>query len=87
MYENQAYSGHTGWVKCVAWHPTNSYSFLSASYDGSIKVWDLRSRMPLHTLSNKEDNDKILDLQWVDNKEFVTGGADSTLRFYRYRSA
>ncbi|KAH8822774.1 hypothetical protein DL96DRAFT_1619182 [Flagelloscypha sp. PMI_526] len=34
---------HSAWVQNVRWHPTRTEQFLSASLDGSVKLWDLRS--------------------------------------------
>ncbi len=54
---------HTGWVSSLSWHPKNPYLFLSGSYDGSVKLWDLRSQIPLHSLSEIH-NDKVLCVGW-----------------------
>ncbi|OQR73303.1 pleiotropic regulator 1-like [Tropilaelaps mercedesae] len=35
-------SGHTGWVRCVAFDPTNEW-FCTGSNDRIIKIWDLAS--------------------------------------------
>jgi ribosome biogenesis protein YTM1 len=80
------YTSHTGWVSAVRWHPTNSQLLLSASYDNSLKLWDIRSKSPLHTLPNQH-SDKIMCLEWVDDYTFVSGGADSTLKFYTFSGA
>ncbi|KAH1080687.1 hypothetical protein J1N35_020448 [Gossypium stocksii] len=36
--------GHTGSVKCLSSHPTNSDLVLSGSRDGSFAIWDLRCK-------------------------------------------
>eukprot|EP00884_Botryococcus_braunii_P014113 jgi/Botrbrau1/22702/Bobra.0132s0041.1 len=51
----KAFSSHKGWVVGVAWRPGNSQQFGSASHDGTIKLWDIRSGVPLHTLSDHKD--------------------------------
>ncbi|CAI5495284.1 unnamed protein product [Closterium sp. Naga37s-1] len=35
--------GHTDWISSLAWSPSNPLHLLSSSYDGSLKIWDLRS--------------------------------------------
>lgn len=36
--------GHTGAVSNVAWNPTKDYEVASCSTDGTVKVWDIRSK-------------------------------------------
>ena len=33
---------HSAWVQNVRWHPLYGNTFLSASIDGCVKVWDMR---------------------------------------------
>ncbi|KAF1791562.1 WD40 repeat, conserved site [Phytophthora cactorum] len=52
-------------------------------YDGTAKVWDARSTIPLHTVIAHEG--KLLDLSWRNQDEsvaFVTGGDDKKLNFF-----
>jgi WD40 repeat protein len=36
--------GHTAALTCGRWHPTDSNVFLTASFDSTIKVWDINNR-------------------------------------------
>ncbi|CAI7897872.1 unnamed protein product, partial [Closterium sp. NIES-53] len=47
--------GHTDWISSLAWSPSNPLHLLSSSYDGSLKIWDLRSTVPLHTVKAHSD--------------------------------
>ncbi|KAG6812628.1 hypothetical protein H0H92_001711 [Tricholoma furcatifolium] len=38
----RTYSEHATWVQNVRWHPTARGQLLSASLDGTVKLWDLR---------------------------------------------
>ncbi|XVE67875.1 hypothetical protein DITRI_Ditri09bG0023100 [Diplodiscus trichospermus] len=38
-------TGHTGSVKCLSSHPTNSDLVISGSRDGSFAIWDLRCKV------------------------------------------
>ncbi|GMI67083.1 hypothetical protein like AT3G27640 [Hibiscus trionum] len=38
-------TGHTGSVKCLSSHPTNSDLVVSGSRDGSFAIWDLRCKI------------------------------------------
>ncbi|KAJ8571480.1 hypothetical protein ON010_g5355 [Phytophthora cinnamomi] len=81
----RTFRSHKEWVSSVAWHPdstTNEHLFVSGGYDGTAKVWDARSTIPLHTVNAHEG--KLLDLSWrnQDNVAFVTGGEDKKLNFF-----
>jgi regulatory associated protein of mTOR len=39
----RTFSEHTSWIQKIRPNPTNSHQFLSASLDGEVKLWDLRS--------------------------------------------
>jgi len=77
----QTFSSHKGWVSSVSCHPTNGGLFLSGSYDNTLKLWDMRSTVPLHTL--KSHKDKILTVGWKDEKRMISGGADNMLRTHK----
>eukprot|EP00887_Chlorella_sp_A99_P000459 scaffold17.g459.t1 len=75
----RALASHTGWVAALAWHPTSPHHLVSASHDGTAKLWDLRASVPLHTLGPAPD--KLLCTTWVAGGAAVaTGGADCQLR-------
>jgi WD40 repeat protein len=57
----------------------------SASYDGKVKLWDLRSSIPLHTIS--AHSDKALSVAFHPNAAgvstcLVSGGADKQLQVH-----
>merc|ERR1711916_416981 len=41
---------HEAWVTDVQWSPTKPHLLASASQDRTVKLWDVRSTVPLHTL-------------------------------------
>lgn len=53
---------HKGWVTAVAWHPETAHMLASSSHDGTVKIWDVRSSVPLFTL--KAHKDKALCVSW-----------------------
>lgn len=58
-----------------------AHHLATASYDGSIRLWDLRSTVPLATLTGHSD--KALCVSWLAGSgSVVSGGADCTLRLY-----
>ncbi|KAL1424657.1 hypothetical protein MTO96_019949 [Rhipicephalus appendiculatus] len=50
------YSSHLGWVSSVHWAPESAHHFVSGSYDGFMKHWDVRSpKAPLYDMTGHED--------------------------------
>ncbi|MCO5608005.1 hypothetical protein L7F22_062208 [Adiantum nelumboides] len=43
-------ASHKAWITACKWHRHSRNHILSASHDGSIKLWDLRSKIPLQTV-------------------------------------
>ncbi|KAI8816290.1 WD40-repeat-containing domain protein [Fimicolochytrium jonesii] len=75
-------ASHTNWVSSVRWSPSSAYTFASASYDGTIKVWDIRSTKPLYTLAaGGEETAKVLSVDWVEGY-LLSGGEDAQLRVW-----
>lgn len=74
---------HLGWVSGVSFSPSNPHQLVSSSYDNSIKVWDLRSSLPLHTV--KAHDDKALCVEWAADEIVLSGGADKQLRACKVR--
>jgi ribosome biogenesis protein len=41
---------HKEWISNVKWSYSDPYQIVSTSYDGTIKLWDIRSTVPLYTI-------------------------------------
>uniref|UniRef100_A0A7S1BEK6 NLE domain-containing protein n=1 Tax=Corethron hystrix TaxID=216773 RepID=A0A7S1BEK6_9STRA len=48
---------HRAYVSSVDWSPLRPHVLASTSHDGTTKVWDVRSPLPLHTLRPASDVD------------------------------
>jgi len=101
---------HKGWVTGVSWSRerllsskfysqaflTSAYLLASSSHDGTIKLWDIRAKVPLHTMVAHPDS-KALCIDWhggcvvififIDFKHLLlprshllSGGADCKLQ-------
>lgn len=46
----RTFLSHTSHIHDIAWHPTSEHHLITASIDKTLKLWDLRSTVPLHTL-------------------------------------
>ncbi|KAH7425077.1 hypothetical protein KP509_11G038700 [Ceratopteris richardii] len=73
-------SSHNAWISACKWHSSSSHHIFSASYDGSIKLWDLRSKIPLLTIDAHKG--KVLSADWWNKDSIVSGGTDSLLQIF-----
>jgi WD40 repeat protein len=56
--------------------------FLSGSYDGTVKLWDLRNEeTALSTMKHKDaaatDDYKVFAVEWNGASHIISGGSDS----------
>lgn len=86
----RTFQSHKQWVSAVTWRDdSNEHVFASSSYDGTVKVWDIRSSIPLHTVAAHKG--KAFDVAWgtqphstSDNLMLLaSGGEDKELKLYR----
>jgi ribosome biogenesis protein YTM1 len=69
-------------VSSVRWSPTDPFVLASTSHDGTLKVWDIRSYLPLHTVNavnNKKSGEKALCLAFGDGIIY-SGGSDCVVK-------
>jgi len=76
--DNTFRPSHKAWVSSVKWSQSNAYQLASTSHDGTIKVWDIRSSTPLHTVRTFPKEEKGLSLLWLPSTE----GEDSKHTIY-----
>ncbi len=73
----QMLTSHQNWVTDVSWHPLSPHAqFASSSQDNTGKVWDLRSPLPLFTLTSH--NERVLCVDWAGVAE---NGSTTPTRF------
>lgn len=74
---------HKAWVSAVQWSPKDPFILASSSHDGSLKIWDIRSTLPLHTVRTHPKDEKALCLAYGDGGLIYTGGTDCTVKQYQ----
>jgi len=75
----KSFRSHTSSAYCVQWHPTQEFCLISGGYDNTVKVWDIRSKTCMYTITNSH-TDKVLSLTWINENLFASGSADSTIK-------
>ncbi|KAM7519528.1 hypothetical protein LguiB_018490 [Lonicera macranthoides] len=71
------FSSNTSWISACKWHDKSWFHLLSASYDGKVMLWDLRTAWPVTVIDSHKD--KVLCADWWKGDSVVSGGVDSKL--------
>lgn len=74
------FKSHQNWVSKVVW--INENVFVSGSYDGSSKSWNIGTDIPLSTLSQKDE--KILTVAYDEQKRVSIGGSGNEIHHYEF---
>lgn len=80
---------HTAWVSDLRWSPTRPHVLATTSHDGTVKMWDVRSSLPLFTMRPQPKDHKSLCLAFAGDGDdaktdaaLFSGGTDA--RVHRY---
>jgi ribosome biogenesis protein YTM1 len=78
---SQILSSHTSCVSDLKWHPTSEHHIMTASFDGSVKIWDIRAQIPLHTMESPvgSEDDKVMCCTWIGTSMLSFGGTNKIL--------
>lgn len=80
-------TSHKAYVSAVQWSPHTPYHVTSLSHDGTMKVWDIRSPLPLHTTRAFSNADKGLCLavgpSTSEGISYFLGGTDCVVKHYQ----
>lgn len=75
--DNRVFTGHTGSVEEIQWSPSEKNVFASASSDGSVKVWDVRSKSRKPQLDIRISNTDVNVMSWsAQTAHLLATGAD-----------
>lgn len=62
--DTTAYTGHSSSIEELQWSPTERNVFASASSDGTVKIWDARSKSRKHAVSVQVSTSDANVLSW-----------------------
>ena len=75
--DSRPFTGHTGSVEELQWSPSERNVFASASSDGTIKVWDVRSKSRTAALSVQISDTDVNVMSWSrQTSHLLASGAD-----------
>lgn len=75
--DTRPFTGHTSSVEDLQWSPNERNVFASASSDGTVKVWDVRSKSHTAAVSVKVSTTDINVLSWsAQTPHLLATGAD-----------
>jgi len=73
---------HKGFVTALSWNSKFPYILASVSHDQTVKLWDIRSNIPLHTLRNHTDKVFCVDFS-RSGDVLLSGSADSKVNRWK----
>jgi len=78
--DNRPFQGHTGSVEELQWSPSEASVFASASSDGTVRVWDIRSkaRKPAITMQVSQHDVNVMSWSRQTSHLLATGADDGT---------
>ena len=75
--DNRPFQGHTSSVEEIQWSPNERNVFASASSDGTVKVWDVRSKSRKPAVDVKVSNTDVNVMSWSkQTAHLLATGAD-----------
>ena len=75
--EDRPFTGHNGSVEDIQWSPTERTVFASAGSDGTVKVWDTRSKSRKPQISITVSDTDVNVISWSRQNPFLlAAGAD-----------
>jgi ribosome assembly protein RRB1 len=69
--DNRPFTGHNGSIEEIQWSPSEKNVFASASSDGSVKVWDVRSKSRKPAVDVKISNSDVNVMSWSRSETYL----------------
>ncbi|KAK7261842.1 hypothetical protein RIF29_28165 [Crotalaria pallida] len=84
---HRSFEGHSHYVMQVAFNPKDPDSFVSASLDGTLKIWSLDSSAPNFTFDGHLKGVNSVDYFISNDKNYLLSGSDDyTAKVWDYHS-
>lgn len=78
--------GHSSCITSVDWHPTNPNIIISASMDGTARVWDVLSGDTMFSFAHHSNSISVV--KWYKSGEYIfTGENDNILAVWKIHDA
>ncbi|KAL2123753.1 hypothetical protein VTJ04DRAFT_118 [Mycothermus thermophilus] len=74
--DTRPFQGHTASVEEIQWSPSEASVFASASVDGTIRVWDVRSKARKPALSMRVSNVDVNVMSWSRQTTHLLASGD-----------
>ncbi len=75
--DNRAFQGHTGSIEELQWSPSEQSVFASASSDGTVRIWDVRSKSRKAAITMKVSDYDVNVMSWSrQTSHLLASGAD-----------
>lgn len=75
--DSQPFTGHTSSIEELVWSPSELSVFASASSDGTVKIWDTRSRSKTAAITVSVSESDVNVLSWCHQTPYLlASGAD-----------
>lgn len=75
--DTRPFQGHTGSIEEIQWSPSEASVFASASSDGTIRVWDVRSKSRTPALTMQVSSTDVNVMSWSrQTSHLLASGAD-----------
>jgi ribosome assembly protein RRB1 len=75
--DSRSFTGHVGSIEELQWSPNEKNVFASASSDGSVKIWDIRSKSRKPAVDVKISSTDVNVMSWSKSETYLLAtGAD-----------
>ncbi|PHH61598.1 hypothetical protein CDD81_8113 [Ophiocordyceps australis] len=75
--DSRPFQGHTGSVEEIQWSPSEQFVFASASSDGTVRIWDVRSKARRPAITVQASNSDVNVMSWSrQTTHLLASGAD-----------
>ncbi|KAJ9134113.1 Ribosome assembly protein rrb1 [Pleurostoma richardsiae] len=74
--DTRPFQGHTGSVEEIQWSPSEASVFASASSDGTIRIWDVRSKSRKPAITMQISNTDVNVMDWSRQTTHLLASGD-----------